>query len=85
METNIPGRRYRLCNGVLTVPMRNGNIEKAADIIARGNVLTVPMRNGNRNLSRLSSPGMGSYRTYEEWKPGISTALESGSTFLPYL
>jgi len=69
-EWKPPARRasvIAVC--VLTVPMRNGNIEKAADIIARGNVLTVPMRNGNQiDDTPIVDGKLCSYRTYEEWK-----------------
>jgi len=38
-------------------------------------VLTVPMRNGNREVATASrKSAMGSYRTYEEWKPQFNNS-----------
>jgi len=41
-------------------------------------VLTVPMRNGNpqSNISILT-PFIRSYRTYEEWKPPVSSHFDN--------
>jgi len=56
-------------NIVLTVPMRNGNINLSIFYCFLWKVLTVPMRNGNISSFVPSSPvNYRSYRTYEEWK-----------------
>ena len=58
---------------VLTVPMRNGNFLNIRFIVQYVLVLTVPMRNGNTLRSELFRvPSLGSYRTYEEWKPNTA-------------
>jgi len=56
---------------VLTVPMRNGNEFQVLIRVIALSVLTVPMRNGNDSTSAAMSlrNALGSYRTYEEWKP----------------
>jgi len=60
---------YLLFYLVLTVPMRNGNIDQVVAQLIDWNVLTVPMRNGNSPISLvLLLFQSGSYRTYEEWK-----------------
>ena len=50
-------------------------------------VLTVPMRNGNVAFLWVSlAILLGSYRTYEEWKPYSNSSYQSVSImFLPYL
>ena len=48
--TNRKSRRY---NSVLTVPMRNGNIEYSKNNGIELSVLTVPMRNGNKESRQL--------------------------------
>jgi len=54
---------------VLTVPMRNGNYFRGRKYLPGAGVLTVPMRNGNIFfVVPVTSAGMRSYRTYEEWK-----------------
>jgi len=41
-------------------------------------VLTVPMRNGNKDLDdEAFKYAVGSYRTYEEWKPFIVRAIDT--------
>ena len=55
---------------VLTVPMRNGNAKPSEKWrCSRDTVLTVPMRNGNISILSTDCVSVGSYRTYEEWKP----------------
>ena len=53
---------------VLTVPMRNGNLLQLLECLRNHQVLTVPMRNGNYGEASGTIYGIGSYRTYEEWK-----------------
>jgi len=50
-------------------------------------VLTVPMRNGNEIVEDLGNGHfVGSYRTYEEWKPlAVLDGVLSPEEFLPYL
>jgi len=65
---------------VLTVPMRNGNEAILRGVLDRFQVLTVPMRNGNYIIIYFfTSQVTGSYRTYEEWKPGVDWARIHGS------
>jgi len=61
---------YKLLICVLILPMRNGNMF-CNDGIFVFVVLILPMRNGNasNNFILCSSSRLGSYPTYEEWKP----------------
>jgi len=71
---------------VLTVPMRNGNIVFLLSTESSFIVLTVPMRNGNASIFFFADcTAVGSYRTYEEWKPEVQAAITSNLPFLPYL
>jgi len=73
---------------VLTVPMRNGNLDTPISLAnSIWLVLTVPMRNGNIDKGYdLGLLNLGSYRTYEEWKHLVFISLPPFKlTFLPYL
>jgi len=63
--------------------MRNGNKNCRLPSVSERKVLTVPMRNGNptKKISNVDF-SVRSYRTYEEWKPGIeddAVARDHGS------
>jgi len=81
------GERYITVEPVLTVPMRNGNTVSPNPKEETRWVLTVPMRNGNWNtIKPFANQLLGSYRTYEEWKPHYNhLLLLCKFKFLPYL
>ncbi len=65
----LPSGLIVVLSKVLTVPMRNGNWIYLFLHLLQSSVLTVPMRNGNVFISVCTLSNLGSYRTYEEWKP----------------
>jgi len=86
METRGEYWKFALIYGVLTVPMRNGNVKtKIIKLVKFRSYRTYEEWKQN-NTREYYPRALCSYRTYEEWKPDDDEFyIYSTEQFLPYL